>query len=291
MQYRDYYEILGLTRSADADEVKKAYRKLARKFHPDVSKEKNAEEKFKEVQEAYEVLRHSDKRAAYDQLGRDFRNGQQFRPPPDWSQRFGNSGGQRFSDLNGFSDFFSSLFGGGGLGGGNSGQSDADAGHLDVTVEEAFAGTKRRVTLNEHGRQRQVDVQIPAGVTEGQPLRIPGIGGRASLIFRVRLRPHHLYEVAGKDVQIELPLAPWEAALGAKVAVPTLGGTVELTVPAGAQSGQRLRLRARGFPGSPAGDQMVTIKLVTPAAHSATEKEAYERMKRDFKFDPRADWP
>jgi curved DNA-binding protein len=291
MQYRDYYEILGLTRSADADEVKRAYRKLARKFHPDVSKEKNAEEKFKEVQEAYEVLRDTDKRAAYDQLGRDFRNGQQFRPPPDWSQRFGNAGGQRFSDLNGFSDFFSSLFGGSGVGGGNSGQTDAEAGHLDVTVEEAFAGTKRRVTLNEHGRQRQVDVQIPAGVTEGQPLRIPGIGGRSSLIFRIRLRPHHLYEVVGKDVQIELPLAPWEAALGAKVAVPTLGGTVEVTVPAGAQSGQKLRLRARGLPGSPAGDQMVTIKLVTPAAHSATEKQAYERMQRDFKFDPRADWP
>jgi curved DNA-binding protein len=118
MQYRDYYEILGVTRGADAEEVKRAYRKLARKFHPDVSKEKNAEEKFKEVQEAYEVLRDSDKRAAYDQLGRDFRNGQQFRPPPDWSQRFGNSGGQRFSDLNGFSDFFSSLFGGAGVGGG-----------------------------------------------------------------------------------------------------------------------------------------------------------------------------
>jgi curved DNA-binding protein len=291
MQYRDYYEILGVTRSADADEVKRAYRKLARKFHPDVSKEKNAEAKFKEVQEAYEVLRDTDKRAAYDQLGRDWRNGQQFRPPPDWSQRFGNAGGQRFSDLNGFSDFFSSLFGGAGAGSGNAGQTDAEAGHLDVTVEEAFAGTKRRVTLIEHGRQRLVDVQIPAGVTEGQPLRIPGIGGRASLIFRIRLRPHHLYEVAGKDVQIELPLAPWEAALGAKVAVPTLGGTVELTVPAGTQSGQKLRLRARGLPGSPAGDQMVIIKLVTPTAHSATEKEAYERMKRDFKFDPRADWP
>jgi curved DNA-binding protein len=295
MQYRDYYEILGVTRGADAEEVKRAYRKLARKFHPDVSKEKNAEEKFKEVQEAYEVLRDNDKRAAYDQLGRDFRNGQQFRPPPDWSQRFGNSGGQRFSDLNGFSDFFSSLFGGAGagagVGGSNSAQSDSDAGHLDVTVEEAFAGTKRRVTLNEHGRQRQVDVQIPAGVTEGQPLRIPGMGGRTSLIFRIRLRPHHLYEVVGKDVQIELPLAPWEAALGAKVAVPTLGGTVELTVPAGAQSGQKLRLRARGLPGNPAGDQMVTIRLVTPSAQSAAEKEAYERMKRDFKFDPRADWP
>lgn len=295
MQYRDYYEILGLTRSADADEIKRAYRKLARKFHPDVSKEKNAEAKFKEVQEAYEVLRDNDKRAAYDHLGRDFRSGQQFRPPPDWSQRFGNSGSQRFSDLNGFSDFFSSLFGGAGagagVGSGHAGQTDSEAGHLDVTVEEAFAGTKRRVMLNEHGRQRQVDVQIPPGVTEGQPLRIPGIGGRASLIFRIRLRPHHLYEVAGKDVQIELPLAPWEAALGAKVAVPTLGGTVELTVPAGTQSGQKLRLRARGLPGSPAGDQMVTIKLVTPAAHGAAEKEAYERMKRDFKFDPRADWP
>jgi curved DNA-binding protein len=294
MQYRDYYEILGVTRGADADEVKRAYRKLARKFHPDVSKEKNAEDKFKEVQEAYEVLRDSDKRAAYDQLGRDFRNGQQFRPPPDWSQRFGHSGGQRFSDLNGFSDFFSSLFGGAGAGAGagpsaGAGQTDSNAGHLDVTVEEAFAGTKRRVALNEHGRQRQVDVQIPAGVTEGQPLRIAA--GRTSLIFRIRLRPHHLYDVVGKDVQIELPLAPWEAALGAKVAVPTLGGTVELTVPAGAQSGQKLRLRARGLPGNPAGDQMVTIKLVTPTAHSATEKEAYERMKRDFKFDPRADWP
>ncbi len=291
MQYRDYYEILGVTRGADVDELKRAYRKLARKFHPDVSKEKNAEEKFKEVQEAYEVLRDPDKRAAYNQLGRDFRNGQQFRPPPDWSQRFGNSGSQRFSDLNGFSDFFSSLFGGSGVGAGGPAQADADAGHLDVTVEEAFAGTKRRVTLNEQGRQRQVDVQIPAGVTEGQSLRIPGIGGRASLIFRIRLRPHHLYEVLGKDVHIELPLAPWEAALGAKVAVPTLKGTVELTVPAGAQSGQKLRLRARGLPGSPAGDQMVVIKLVMPAAQTAADKESYERMRREFKFDPRADWP
>jgi curved DNA-binding protein len=288
MQYRDYYEILGLTRAADADEIKRAYRKLARKYHPDVSKEKNAEDKFKEVQEAYEVLRDTDKRAAYDQLGRNFRNGQQFRPPPDWQQRYGHSGGQRFSDLNGFSDFFSSLFGGSGVG---AGAADSEAGHLDVTVEEAFAGTKRRITLSEGGRQRQVDVQIPAGVTEGQSLRIPGVGGRASLIFRLRLRPHHVYEVAGKDVQIELPLAPWEAALGAKVAVPTLGGTVELTVPAGAQSGQKLRLRGRGFPGHPGGDQIVTIKLVAPSAQTPAAKEAYERMKRDFQFDPRADWP
>ena len=287
MQYKDYYEVLGVTRDADADGVKRAYRKLARKYHPDVSKEKNAENKFKEVQEAYEVLRDPEKRAAYDQLGRDYRPGQQFRPPPDWSQRFGHSGSQRFSDLNGFSDFFSSLFGG--AAGGPP--PEADAGHLEVTVEEAYTGTKRRVSLNEGGRSRSVDVQIPAGVGDGQSLRIAGTGGSASLIFRIKLRPHPFYTPQGKDVQVELPLAPWEAALGAKVAVPTLGGTVELTIPAGAQSGQKLRLRGRGFPGAPRGDQIVSIKLVTPAAQSAQAKQAYERMKGEFDFDPRAGWP
>ncbi len=287
MQYKDYYQVLGVTRSADAEEVKRAYRKLARKYHPDVSKEKDAESKFKEVQEAYEVLRDAEKRAAYDQLGRDYRPGQQFRPPPDWAQRFGQPGGQRFSDLNGFSDFFSSLFGGAS----EAPPAEAEAGYLDVTVEEAFAGTKRRVALNEGGRMRHVDVQIPPGVVDAQPLRIAGAGGRGSLIFRVRLRPHNLYVLQGRDVQIELPLAPWEAALGAKVAVPTLGGTVELTVPAGAQSGQKLRLRGRGFPGSPSGDQIVSIKLVTPAAQSAQARHAYERMKSEFNFDPRAGWP
>ena len=287
MQYKDYYEILGVTRGADADEIKRAYRKLARKYHPDVSKEKNAENRFKEVQEAYEVLRDTDKRAAYDHLGRDYRSGQQFRPPPDWSQRFGHSGSQRFSDLNGFSDFFSSLFGGAA----GAPPPEADAGHLEVSVEEAFGGTKKRVMLNEGGRARYVDVQIPAGVTDGQSLRIAGGGTSTSLVFRVKLRPHPLYVPQGKDVQIELPLAPWEAALGAKVAVPTLGGTVEVTVPAGAQSGQKLRLRGRGFPGVPGGDQIVSIKLVTPAAQSAQAKEAYERMKKEFNFDPRAGWP
>lgn len=287
MQFKDYYEILGLTRGADADAVKLAYRKLARKYHPDVSKERNAEDKFKELQEAYEVLKDPEKRAAYEQLGRNYRTGQQFRPPPGWEQRFQHSGGQRFSDVNGFSDFFSSLFGGAA----EQPPAQADAGFLEVSVEEAFSGTKRRVSVSENGRARPLDVQIPAGVTEGQALRVAGIGGRPALLFRIRLRTHALYALQGKDVHIDLPLAPWEAALGAKVAVPTLGGTVELTIPAGAQTGQKLRLRGRGFPGNPSGDQFVNIKLVTPEAQSTQAKEAYERMKREFNFDARAAWP
>jgi curved DNA-binding protein len=300
MQFKDYYDTLGVTRGTGAEEIKRAYRKLARKFHPDVSKEKNAEAKFKDVQEAYEVLKDPAKRATYDQLGRDYRPGHEFRPPPGWNQHFSHSGTHRFSDLNGFSDFFSSLFGGaGGVGGraglgmaggagGPAAQPEADAGALEVTVEEAFSGTKRRVTIHEGGRVRQVDVQIPAGVGDGQALRIAGGGTRAALIFRIRMRPHSLYTLHGKDVHIEMPVAPWEAALGAKVAVPTLGGTVELTVPAGAQSGQKLRLRGRGLAG---GDQLVIIKLVTPTAETAEAREVYERMRRELKFNPRAQWP
>ena len=309
MQFKDYYDTLGVKRGASADEVKRAYRKLARKYHPDVSKERNAESKFKDVQEAYEVLKDPEKRATYDRLGRDYRPGQQFRPPPDWDQHFGQSGSQRFTDLNGFSDFFSSLFGGaGGPGAGgpngfgpggsaSSGagfgrrQAEADAGVVEVTVEEAFSGTKRRVAINEGGRSRQVDVQIPAGIGDGQALRIGGGPGHPALIFRIKVLAHPLYLLSGKDVQIELPLAPWETALGAKVAVPTLGGIVELTIPPGAQSGQKLRLRGRGMPASPSGDQIVIIKLVTPVADSAAAREAYERMKRELRFDPRAGWP
>jgi curved DNA-binding protein len=294
MQFKDYYETLGVSRGADADEVKRAYRKQARKYHPDVSKEKDAEEKFKDVQEAYEVLRDTEKRAAYDQLGRNYRNGQQFRPPPDWDQRFGQSGAHRFSELNGFSDFFSSLFGGAAGAGGMGGQTtqpESEGGQIEVSVEEAYAGTRRRVTISENGRARLVDVQIPAGVTDGQALRIGGVGGRGALIVRVKLRPHPVFVLQGKNVQIDLPLAPWEAALGAKVAVPTLGGTVELTIPPGAQTGQKLRLRGRGFPGAPSGDQFVIVKIVTPAAETPEAKEAYERMRREFDFNPRASWP
>jgi curved DNA-binding protein len=294
MQYKDYYETLGVARGADADEIKRAYRKLARKYHPDVSKEKNAEAKFKDVQEAYEVLKDLEKRSAYDQLGRDFRSGQQFRTPPDWQQRFGQGGPQRFSDMNGFSDFFSSLFGGGAAGAGGQAADappEVEGGRIEVSIEEAYGGTRRRVTIHENGRARLVDVQIPAGVTDGQALRVGGVGGRSGLILRLKLRPHPIFVQQGKDVQIELPLAPWEAALGAKVAVPTLGGTVELTIPAGAQAGQKLRLRGRGFPGAPQGDQLVILKLVTPPAETPQAREAYERMRREFKFNPRTAWP
>jgi curved DNA-binding protein len=292
MQYKDYYGTLGVTRGADAEEIKRAYRKQARKYHPDVSKEKNAEDKFKEVQEAYEVLRDSDKRAAYDQLGHDYRPGQQFRPPPDWEQRYAQSsaGGQRFSDINGFSDFFSSLFGGS-AGAGFGQQAEAEGGQIEVSIEEAYAGTRRRVTIHESGRARQVDVQIPAGVSDGQALRIGTAGARGTLIMRVKLRAHPIFVLQGRDVQVELPLAPWEAALGAKIAVPTLGGTVELTIPAGAQTGLKLRLRGRGFPGTPPGDQFLTVKIVTPSADTPKEKEAYERLKQQFNFDPRSAWP
>src|ERR1019366_174356 len=291
MQFKDYYATLGVSRGADAEAVKRAYRKQARKYHPDVSKEKNAEDKFKDVQEAYEVLRDADKRAAYDQLGRDYRSGQQFRPPPDWEQRFGHAGGHRFSDLNGFSDFFSSLFGAAGGGGaGGYPPPEAEGGQVEVSVEEAYTGTRRRVTIHENGRARFVDVQIPAGVTDGQALRVGGVG-RGALILRVKLRPHSVFVLEGKDVHVELPLAPWEAALGAKIAVPTLGGPVELTIPAGAQAGQKLRLRGRGFPGARAGDQFVPVQVVAPSAETLQAKEAYERMRREFNFDPRAGWP
>ena len=297
MEYKDYYKTLGVARSATADEMKRAYRKLARKYHPDVSKEKNAEEKFKELQEAYEVLKDPEKRAAYDQLGPNYRAGQQFRPPPDWEQRFSSGfgggaggGGRRGNaeDLNGFSEFFSRMFGADQQ---EFVQPEADAGNLEVTLEEAFTGTKRRVQLNERGRPRSIDVTIPPGVTEGQSLRIAGGNDRPALIFKVRVRPHNRFSLEGKDVTLDLPLAPWEAALGAKVTVPTLAGSVDMTIPAGAQSGQKLRLRGRGLPGTTPGDQFVTIKIVNPPAVTPHEKEIYERMKKEFKFDARAGWP
>ncbi len=314
MEYRDYYKLLGVPRAATADEVKRAYRKLARKYHPDVSKEKNAEARFKEVQEAYEVLKDSEKRAAYDQLGPDFQTGQQFRPPPGWGSNFefrGGRGGRHAGADPGFSDFFSSLFGAqtpfgesDGAGGGFRHRGEDRRARLEVTLEEAFRGGSREFTLQhpEVGgdghvalKDRTLRVQIPAGINAGQVIRLAGQGtsgggGRAGdLLLEVAILPHRLYQLEGRDVTLELPVAPWEAALGATVSTPTLGGAVELRVPAGARAGQRLRLRGRGLPGEPAGDQYVALKIVLPPADTPRARELYETLSRELPFDPRAE--
>jgi curved DNA-binding protein len=318
MEYRDYYKILGVARTATVEDIKKSYRRLARKYHPDVSKEKDAEQKFKEVQEAYEVLKDPEKRAAYDQLGSDWRAGQQFRPPPDWTSGFEFSGGARsrgggrfheqgFEDQ-GFSDFFASLFGGGSpfrSGARIRAGRDTQA-RIDIDLEEAFQGTTRtldlkRPELKPDGtlelRSHQVRVTIPAGVTDGQPIRLagqgepaPGDGRAGDLYLEVHLRPHPLYQVDGRDVTLTLPLAPWEAALGGAITVPTLGGPVDMQVPAGAQSGQKLRLRGRGLPGKPPGDEYVQLKVVLPPANSPAARALYEEMRAKLgSFDPRVD--
>ena len=330
MEYRDYYKILGVDRSVTADALKTAYRRLARKFHPDVSKEANAEARFKEVQEAYEVLKDPEKRAAYDQLGADWKSGEQFRPPPDWGsgyefsggprasgrrrgpQRPGGDGAEEFAQPD-YSEFFSSLFGGGSPFGG-AGFADGGPGgraardhhaRVDIELEEAFRGATRTLELRrpEAGADGRVElsnhtvrVTIPAGVTEGQLIRLagqgaPGAGGgpAGDLYLEAHILPNKRYALDGRDVTLTLPLAPWEAALGASVAVPTLGGTVQMQIPAGSQAGQRLRLRGRGLPGKPPGDEYVQLKIVLPPANTADAKAAYEELRAKLPFNPRAD--
>jgi curved DNA-binding protein len=326
MEYRDYYKILGVARTGTADEIKKSYRRLARKFHPDVSKEKDAEQKFKEVQEAYEVLKDPEKRAAYDQLGSDWKSGQQFRPPPDWGSGFEFRGGPRqrssagggaraeqFEEAEGYSDFFSSLFGGRGFAGGGGSPFGGAASHaardhharVDIDLEEAFAGTTRTLELKRPDlkpdgtlelKTHTVRVTIPVGVADGQLIRLAGQGEQATgggrpgdLYLEVHIRPNRLFQLEGRDVTLTLPIAPWEAALGAAVTVPTLGGGVEMRIPANSQSGQKLRLRGRGLPGQTPGDQYVQLKVVVPPANSPESRALYEQMKDQFNFDPRAE--
>jgi len=326
MEFRDYYQILGVERAATADQIKTAYRRLARKFHPDVSKEPNAEARFKEMQEAYEVLRDPEKRAAYDQLGSEWKSGQPFRPPPDWGSGFEFSGrpagagaaGRRWSRAGAageedggfsqeeFSDFFSSLFGGGTPFGARTGRTGGRDHHarIDISLEEAYHGTTRtlelkRPELKPDGsvelRSHTVRVAIPAGVTEGQLIRLAGQGEPASgggrggdLYLETHILPHARFALERRDVTLTFAVAPWEAALGASVTVPTLGGEVEMHIPAGAQSGQKLRLRGRGLPGQPPGDQYVQLKVVLPRADSAQAKALYEEMRAKLDFDPRS---
>jgi curved DNA-binding protein len=313
MRYKDYYQVMGVPRGASQDEIKRAYRKLARKYHPDVSKEKDAEDKFKELQEAHEVLRDPEKRAAYDQLGANWQQGQDFRPPPDWGKGFEFSRGHGGEEPGEFSDFFSQLFGqrspfGGMHGRGRAGGGFAAAGQdhvarVEIDLEDAYRGGARTIELRTPEmtadghvtvKPRALRVSIPAGVTEGQQIRLagqgsPGIGGgpAGDLYLEVTIRPHRLFKVEGRDVSLTLPVAPWEAALGETVAVPTLGGTVDMRLPAGARAGQTLRLRGRGLPGRPPGDQLVLLKVELPP-DSPRARQLFEQMKREVPFDPRA---
>ena len=289
MKYKDYYKTLGVGRGAGEDEIKKAYRKLARKYHPDVSKEPNAKEKFQDVSEAYETLRDKEKRAAYDGLG-SFRPGQDFRPPPDWSERFGR-GGQEFGGID-LSDLFESL--GRGMRGRNvpvPGEDYEVAAHL--SLEDAHRGTARQLRLGE----REITVRIPKGATDGQRLRLRGKGGPGmnggppgDLYLQIALDPHPLYRARGHDLEIEVPIAPWEAALGAQVEIPTLDGRVTLKLPPGSNSGQKLRLAGKGLPrpGGGAGDLYAVLSIAVPPTLTEQEKKLFEELRAASRFNPRA---
>ncbi|HGX91854.1 MAG TPA: J domain-containing protein [Candidatus Tenderia sp.] len=311
MEFKDYYEVLGVERSATQDEIKRAYRKKARKFHPDVSKEADAEARFKEVGEAYEVLKDPEKRAAYDQLGAKWKEGQDFQPPPGWDQGFEfHGGGFTEADASQFSDFFESLFGGaqGARGYARGGQVNArgEDSHAKVLIdlEDAYHGATRTITLRHtelgpDGRpelkNRTLNVRIPKGVHQGQHIRLAGQGGAGigqgkagDLYLEIEFRPHPFYRVEGRDVYLDLPIAPWEAALGATVKAPTPGGTVELKIPPGSKSGNKMRLKGRGIPGQPAGDLYAVLQVVLPAADSEEAKVFYKQMEEKLAFNPRA---
>jgi curved DNA-binding protein len=299
MKYKDYYKILGVARGAGDDEIKKAYRKLARKYHPDVSKEVNAKEKFQEASEAYETLRDKEKRAAYDSLGSGFRQGQDFRPPPDWFDRFG--GGGKAEDLHGvdLGELFESmgLFGRAQRRSGGFGRRSAFPGEdyevpVRLTLEEAYRGTERTVQLDGRG----FTARIPRGATDGQRLRLRGKGGpgmnggpAGDLYLQIGLEPHALYRASGHDLDIDVPLAPWEAALGAEVEVPTLEGRVTMKVPPGSKAGQKLRLAGKGLPkpGGGAGDLYAVLSIAVPATLTDSERKLYEELRQTSRFDPR----
>lgn len=314
MDFKDYYATLGVPKTATAEEIKKAFRKLARRYHPDVSKEANAEARMQEVNEAYTVLSDPEKRAAYDAVGQGYQPGQDFRPPPDWDAGFEFSGaGERGPHAGEFSDFFSELFGRMGRAG-SRGRPHADDFHARgedhhakvlVDLEDVFRGATRQISLrvpriDDQGRlrfeERTLNVQIPKGLREGQMLRLagqgaPGLGsGKAGdLLLEVHFKAHPRYRADGQDLHLTLPVAPWEAALGAVVelALPD-GSGLKVRIPEGAQSGRQLRVRGKGIPAQPPGDLLLEIQVVVPPAATPKARELYESMAREMAFDPRA---
>lgn len=313
MEFKDYYQIIGVKKDATQDEIKRAYRKLARKYHPDVSKESDAEEKFKALGEAYEVLKDPEKRAAYDQLGANWKAGQDFHRPSDWDTGFEHSGGGFSPDeAAAYSDFFESLFGAAGRGGGAGAQHAGSQFHAQgedhharvmIDLEDAYQGATRTITLgapevSPQGhvitRERTLNVKIPKGVKQGQHIRLagqgsPGLGGKAGdLYLEIEFKSHSMYRVEGLDVYLELPLAPWEAALGAKVKAPTPTGTIDLKIPANSVSGQKLRLKGRGIPAKTPGDLYAVLRIALPPGDTDEAQALYRKMEQELAFNPRA---
>ena len=310
MKYQDYYAVLGLERDARQDEVKRAFRKLARKYHPDISKEPDAEAKFKEIGEAYEVLKDTEKRAAYDQLGEDIRAGQEFRPPPDWDAGFEHRGDFSGEDRAAFSDFFETLFGQ--QQARRPGWSDqikirGENHHakIFIDIEDAFKGATRTISLrmpvlDDGGRvvlhERKLNIKIPRGVGKGQQIRLAGQGGpghgdapAGDLLLEIDFSAHSIYRVEGRDVFLELPVSPWEAALGGKIKVPNPSGTLILTVPLGSKQGRKLRLKGQGIPGKTPGDFYCVLLLTLPSADTDEAREVYQYMEEKLDYNPRAD--
>lgn len=308
MEFKDYYQILKVPRTASEGEIKRAYRKLARKYHPDVSKEPDAEQRMKEINEAYAVLSDPEKRAAYDQLGSRWQAGQEFRPPPDWDAGFEfTRGGFGGFDVGDFSDFFSALFGHLGRRGG--GRADFRARGEDhhakimIDLEDAFHGATRVFSLrvpelDARGhiriRERSINVHIPKGIHEGQHIRLVGLGSpgvgngpAGDLYLEVHFKPHPLYRTEGRDIYLTLPVTPWEAALGAAIKVPTPDGLIEVKIPQGSQCGRKLRLKGRGIPGSPPGDLYLVLDVVLPPVTDQRTRQVYETMAREMAFNPR----
>lgn len=314
MDYKDYYKILHIAKEASPEEIKRAYRKLARKYHPDVNKDADAEIRFKEIGEAYEVLKDEEKRKAYDTFGSNWQSGQDFRPPPDWQDRFHGAdfGSRRGASSHQYSDFFESLFGSssGHFSSEDFASFEQHHGHdlhakISITLEDSYHGAKRTITLNRtvnegNGRMsiqpQSLHVTIPKGIIEGQQIRLEGQGDagftkgpRGNLFLEIVFEPHPLFAVSKRDIFLILPVTPWEAALGATIAVPTLGGNVDLKLPPHSQTGQKLRLKGRGLSSkNHIGNQYVTLAIHTPAARTTEQKELYEKMAKIMPFNPRS---